>query len=405
MEPTIMRTILAALAIASTAACSLPTVAVDPPSSPSDAPSSSPSAPDAPPPSPKANGPKQPLSGLVDMQYIGWHNTEGTEPTFTMDNVNAFPGVFGGIVVNATWDALQPSQDGALDFSSVDAALAQIRTYNAAHPNAPLGAKLRVYQGTSAPAWAKALAGGAVDIQRNPQGCPSGDCPLTVGRYWSPEFIAAWRAFQDKLAARYDSEPIIRHVAVTSCAPQTDEPFVPTSDATSKANLVAAGYSDAAEQACLAGAIDDYAAWKNTVVDYSFNVFVKVAGGTDATFPVSVMTDCKTRLGDRCVLDNHALVSPLRAADQPIYDAMVSLGGPISFQTEAPKGFGCRWSAVVARGVSIGASSIEVWPAANLQGFDSLAPADVQTLESEIASPIPVPADQAIPATCSGFQP
>jgi hypothetical protein len=43
---------------------------------------------------------KKPLAGLVDMQNIAWHNTEGLEPTLTMDNVNQFPGVFGGVVIS-----------------------------------------------------------------------------------------------------------------------------------------------------------------------------------------------------------------------------------------------------------------------------------------------------------------
>ena len=82
---------------------------------------------------------------------------------------------------------------------------------------------------------------------------------------------------------------------------------------------------------------------------------------------------------------------------------MVTLGGPISFQTEAPRVFGCRWKAVVARGVSLGAGSIEVWPVTP-QGFLTLTLPEMQTLASELVTPIPVPPDQTIPPTCTGFQ-
>jgi hypothetical protein len=360
---------------------------------------------------PADGGVKTPISGLIDMQDISWHDAAGGEPAFTMDNVNLYPGLFGGIVLNATWDTIQSSQTAALDFSAIDDALAQIRAYNGRYPAAPLGVKLRVYQGANAPAWAKAIGGGPVSIMRNPGGCAVGPCPLTVGKYWTTEYIAAWRTFQADLAARYDGEPLIAQVAVTSCASQTDEPFVPTTDAASIAALAAAGYTDDAEQACLRGALDDYAPWKSTLIDYTFNSFgVTVpgdaglgdAGTTDATFASSVMQQCRNRYGDRCVLDNHALGVPVRKADQPVYDEMVMLGGPIDFHTNAPKVYGCLWIETVAQAVAYGARALEVWPAAKFDGFDSLTVANIQQLDGEFVHPVPVPA-QLPTTTCPTF--
>lgn len=335
---------------------------------------------------------KAPLRGLIDMQNISWHNSEGGEPTFTIANVNQFPGVFGGIVVNATWDAIQPSQTGALDFSTIDAALDQVRTYNTSHPTASLGVKLRVYAGANAPAWAKSIDGGPVTIFRNPAGCDgdAGTCALTLGKFWTPDYISAWRNFQAQLAARYDADPLIRHVAVTSCAQQTDEPFVPTVDAVSKSNLTTAGYSDAAQQACLSLAVDDYAAWKLTLVDYTFNVFTPLSGPSDSTFPISVMQQCRTSLGARCVLDNHVLESPLYAPDQPIFTAIASMAGPTNFQTGSPEQMSCQWTATIAQGVALGAVGIEVWPDAKFHGIDSLSSTDVSELASEFTTPIAV---------------
>jgi hypothetical protein len=366
-----------------------------------DAAATPPPATDAGADAPIATTPKAPLAGLVDMQDISWHNTAGAEPSFTMTNISpAFDGIFGGIVINATWDALQTSKDGALDTSTVDAALAQVAAYNAAHPDAPIGTKLRVYGGANAPAWAKSLGGGPIDIQRNPQGCQSGNCPLTIGGMWTPEYIDAWRAFQVKLAAKYDTDPLVRHVTVTSCAQQTDEPFVPTVDAASKANLVTAGYTDAAQKACLLGAAADYAPWKLTNVDFTINSF-----GADATvFPESVMDACRTQFGSRCVLGNHALSTPLRAADQGVYDALATRGGPISFQTEAPQGMGCLWTQTFAQGAALGASSIEIWPKKQLGGFTGLTADNLRSLSSELVTKIavdPNPTPQPLP--CSGF--
>jgi len=349
--------------------------------------------------------PKPPLAGLIDMQDISWHNTADAEPSFTMDNVSPeYDGIFGGIVVNATWDALQPTSGAGLDFSTVDAALAQVEAYNAAHPSTPLGTKLRVYGGANAPTWAKAI-GGPISIQRNPQGCQSGNCPLTIGAIWTPEYIAAWRSFQVALAARYDRNPLVRHVTVTSCGQQTDEPFVPTVDTDSKANLASAGFSDDAQKACLLGAIDDYAPWLFTNVDFTINTFSPTSGKGDATvFPESVMNACRTKFGSRCVLGNHALATPLRAADQGVYDALEAVGGPISFQTEAPQGMACLWTQTIAQGVALGAGSVEIWPKKQLGGFRSLSAANLVQLAAEFATPIAVEPNPTRPALpCAGF--
>jgi hypothetical protein len=346
---------------------------------------------------------KAPVEGLIDMQDIRWHDSEGGEPTFTTANVAMFPGLFGGIVLNATWDAIEPTAGGALDFGTIDAALDQVRQYNAMYPATPLGVKLRVYASSSAPVWAKQIGGGPVSIVRNTAGCPNAVCPLTVGKFWSPDYIHAWQSFQSKLAARYDTEPLIRQVAVTSCTSQTDEPFVPTTDMQSRANLVAAGYTDVAEQSCLSGAVADYAAWKLTLVDFTINTFVKIAGGTDDAFALATMKGCRDALHERCVLGNHALSAPPRASDATMDQAMMGLGGPISFQTQAPAGMGCLWTATIAQGVAYGATSIEVWPEAKYQGFDALTDANVQELASEFSTPIPVPSTPPVPNACPGF--
>jgi hypothetical protein len=385
------------------AACSRPSAAPPPPATATAIADAAPlpaAAPASPASAATVSGAKQPIVGLVDMQDIAWHGADDGKPTFVMAYVKKFPGAFGGIVINATWRDIQPSRNGALVTSDVDAALAEVRTYNAANPSAPLGVKLRVYAGSNAPEWAKHIGGGPVHIERNPKGCPSGSCPLTVGKTWAPEYIREWRAFQAALAARYDDEPLVRQVAVTSCGMQTDEPFVPSIAPASRQALDAAGYTDDAQRACLMGAVEDYAPWRRTIVDYTFNVFSRTRGGPDTEFPVSVMRRCRDALGARCVLDNHALAADLRSADAPIYDAMAALKGPVNFQTEAPRGLGCQWTATIARAVSLGAVSVELWPEERYEGFESFTPEQIQKLASEFASP--VPATTPAPA-CPGF--
>ena len=89
----------------------------------------------------KAPPMKPTIAGFIDMQTIAWHNADAGAPTFTLDNVSQFPGMFGGIVLNATWAELQEQGGGALTTTRIDHALEQVRAYNVANPTAPLGVK------------------------------------------------------------------------------------------------------------------------------------------------------------------------------------------------------------------------------------------------------------------------
>jgi hypothetical protein len=351
--------------------------------------------------------PKTPISGLIDMQDIAWHLTDAGQPTFVIANAQQFPGVLGGIVINATWSNMQPVAGGAVVFSAVDSALADVRSYNASNPSAPLSVKLRIYHGDNAPLWAKQLAGGPISIFRNSGGCDGqvDTCPETIGLLWSAPYIAAWRAFQAQVAAKYDAEPLIHAVAVTSCATQTDEPFVPTVGPVSKANLGSAAipFSDSAEQACLSGAMDDYSAWKNTEIDFTFNTYTKFTGGTDPAFTTQMMMQCRTAVGARCVLDNHALQTPTSTSDAPVYTEMQALGGLVNFQTQSPEAMGCIWPETISQGVQLGARAIEIWPETKYQGFDTLTLAQMQQLAGEFAAPTALPGTPPLPSPCSGF--
>ncbi|HEY5349537.1 MAG TPA: hypothetical protein VIJ64_07385, partial [Candidatus Lustribacter sp.] len=350
--------------------------------------------------------PKIPLRGLIDMQDISWHNTDNAQPAFDISNAQMFPGILGGIVINATWSQMQPTAGGAVNFSATDAALAQIAAYNASNASAPLGVKLRIYGGSNAPPWAKSLGGAPITIYRNPAGCSgqTDSCPLTVGPFWTTQYISDWRAFQAAAAAKYDTNPLIVAVAVTSCAAQTDEPFVTSSGPISKANLGAAGYSDTAEQNCLMNATDDYKAWTNTDIDFTFNSYNKFTGGLDSSFTQSVMTNCRNEAGSRCVLDNHALQTPL-TNDVQVYNDIAAIGGLINFQTQSPAAMGCIWPETITQGLILGARAIEIWPAKNFQGFDTLTVSEMQQLRNQFFQPVaaPTPVPSPLPDPCKGF--
>jgi hypothetical protein len=308
------------------------------------------------------------IAGFIDMQTITWHNTDGGTPSFTLANVEQFPGLFGGIVLNATWAEMQQMPYGFLTTARIDRALRQVQAYNAVHPDAPLGVKLRIFCGNQAPPWAKALDGGPLTIQRNPMGCSSGNCPITIGKVWSAQYIAAWRGFQRSAAARYDWNPLIRSVAITSCTMETDEPFVmPVEQPLPK------GYTDAKDKACLRGAVEDYAAWRGTPIDYTFNVFDQVQkGGVNLNFTLSVMNACRAKLGKQCELGNHAFEAVMPKENTLVVQAISERGPPIHYQTVGPKAPGFDWATTIEAARQYNATAIELWPDKQFGGFTTL---------------------------------
>jgi hypothetical protein len=326
----------------------------------------------------KAPTAKPIIAGFIDMQDISWHNTDHSKPHFTLDNINMFRGLFGGIVFNGTWWEMQPKQgSGHLKTRRLGDALNQVRQYNLAHPDAPLGMKLRIYSGNQAPEWAKELAGGPITIKRNEQGCHQKDCKITIGKVWDPSYIAAWRQFQALLAAKYDSEPLIRSVAITSCAMETDEPFVMPTD-----QRVPKGYTDKAGKACLRGAVDDYAAWQQTPIDYTINPFLPIqeGGAADVKFSKSIMKLCRAELGDRCELGNHSLSNAMMPDDAKVVAAISHWGAPIHYQTEGPGKVGFKWRPIIRAARHYHGTAVELWPEATLGGFTSLSPKKMQKL-------------------------
>lgn len=297
---------------------------------------------------------KAPIRGLVSMgayRFVG----AGGDPVNTLEPLNAKPGIFGGLVVIASWKQLQPTPQSEIgDNNVIDQALAQVRAYNERNPGKPLGVKLRVWGGFEAPDWAKALGGAPIETMYNGK-------PRIVGSFWSPAYRQAWARLQQKVAVRFDKQPLIREVAVTSCMSYTAEPFfVPTDDGVS-APLRAAGFNDAAYRDCLTNALADYAPWTASRLVLSVNPLRTGAGqgNGDPGFAEGVMRNCRQTIGVRCVFDNHNLDTELPGPLYRIYATMKQLGPEIEFQTwrKTPKDF----DGTIQMGVSYGASSIELY--------------------------------------------
>jgi hypothetical protein len=278
-----------------------------------------------------AEGIKGPIRGLVSMgayHFVG----SGGDPVNTLEPLNAKAGIFGGLVVIASWKQLQPTPNSEIgDGNVIDQALAQVRAYNERNPHKPLAVKLRVWGGFEAPDWAKHIGGAPIaTVHKNKH--------RTVGRFWSPAYRHAWAQLQERLAARFDTRPLIKEVAITQCMSYTAEPFfVPIEDTVMK-QLRANGFTDAAYKECLAHSVADYAPWKESRLVLSVNPLRTALGQGpgDPAFTERVMHNCREAIGRRCVFDNHDLDTNLARPLYRIYAYMKQLA-PRSSSRPAPR--------------------------------------------------------------------
>lgn len=346
---------------------------------------------------------KKPLQGLIDLGQVSADNMR--EPPYnTIYFVCRRQSSISGIVVNDTWASLQPGGAGTpIDTQPIDAALQTIAAYNQSQGRS-LGVRLRVWAGIDAPAWAKSIAGAPIvicDANALPTPSPSASfaapaaasptpCPAaaerTIGPFWARRYESAWSNVQHQLAKKYDDDPLVNEVSVSSCSSLTSEPFVQPDDSFSRHNMIAAGYTDARYQTCLTNAIPgDYAiAWHNTIVDYSFNPFRQIdmqPPQTDLAFTEGVMRLCRTTLKVRCALLNEALAkftpppspepsqTPSTAQNYYLmWNYMQSLDGEITFQTASPPNLLAAWGtndggwdAAFGLAHQFGASSVELF--------------------------------------------
>jgi hypothetical protein len=320
---------------------------------------------------------KTPIHGLVTMGRLAFVTTPSLAPDNSLREANAHAGVYAGAVILATWAQLEPAQ-GQYDFSAIETGLASLRAYNARYKATPLAGKLRVFAGPLAPDWAKRLDGGPVGITERGHA-------IELGHFWSPAYGAAWRALQQALAARYDTNPLIQEVAISSCAAASAEPFVIPLTRDNLPALTAAGYTDAAMQQCLMGAIDDYAPWKTTALDYTFNPFRTIASGrprVDPAFADQVMEAFRQRLGARGVIANHGLTPEIAPRAQALIDDMHRLGPPIEFQTLSPN---LDWNAVLHTAEGVGATEMEIWESQDAGGNAPVTLDELRQWRGELA--------------------
>lgn len=304
---------------------------------------------------PASAGMKPAITGLID--------PFGYPPASLVSSrtVSAF-------VVMANWRDLQPLAGGPLVHpNAIDQAIEEARAAGGG-----LAVKIRFFAGVHSPVWALNLDGSPVDFPAT-AAAPGGAVP----RFWTPRFEQAYTDIQAKLAAAYDSVPEVREVTISECMTIFAEPFIRQAEqAANREALLAAGYTDSANQACLRNSIDTHRqVWRHTRSSLAFNPYQEIdADGSWHNNPSttdSLMNYCRQRLGSACVLENNSVrapISKLGTAYGLMYARMRQLGPPITLQTATPSRIGCLLTSECPAGVvgvldwsvSLGATALEL---------------------------------------------
>jgi hypothetical protein len=322
---------------------------------------------------------KKPFHGLLTMGALTPLFTKDGHADNSLKEANAHPGVYSGVLVLVSWDELE-HVEGKLDASRIELGLDAVRAYNKKYPDTPVRAKLRIFSGWNTPDWVIAKSGGAITIDQKGEA-------IAIGHFWTPAYRDAWKQLQTLLAARYDDDPLMGEVAVSSCATVTAEPFVMPLTPDNLPKLHAAGFTDAGFKACLLGAIDDYSSWKHTPIDYTFNPFRDTDKGQaipDPAFPIQVMEAFRKRYGSRAVLANHGLQPTVIERQAGVYAELKKLGDPIEFQTISPS---VEWDGSVANGLAFHATEIEIWNTKDVHGPAPVTYDQLKKWAAEMRSP------------------
>jgi hypothetical protein len=306
---------------------------------------------------------KMPLRGLIDMGVQTAYSLDIPFPTVDTGAITPDAGAFGGIVINEGWAQVEPSPAHER-WRDLDASLAAVASWNTAHPSTPVGVKLRIFGGNTAPEWAKFRGGAPLTIVTK-------GISKTFGRWWTQSYAHAWSSFQHALAARYDRNPLVRAVSVSSCATLTGEPFVMNLTKPAIQTMQAAGWTPQAQQRCLQGAVADYAGWVHTPITFAFNPYRTVVNGVataDPSVTTDIMRTCarsRDHGGPECVLGNNALSDMAATGRSAVVYAEID-----ALWQATPAHVGVTFQTVSAEvdcgGIALAidhhATSVELWP-------------------------------------------
>ena len=235
--------------------------------------------------------------------------TDSSKPTDWAESVD-------GIVVQLEWSELQPdaplnsNQKAVLDSSWIDDAIDEVETWNDVDGNNQLGIKLRIFAGIYTPQWVKDEAGSStLDFKRSNF---DGDYP----HFWKTKFKTRYKELHQLLAAKYDSEPLIKEIAISACMIKNADMHRARSEYLNINILVDAGLTWRKDRTCQNWQINAVAGkWDTTWVSVArphFRQFKKMETPpkkSDWPLNTSVMKETveTCRKAETCVSGNNSL--------------------------------------------------------------------------------------------------
>ena len=264
----------------------------------------------------------------------------------------------GGWVVNVTWAQLQPASGTAIASDNpIDQAMARIHSTQA---YSGMHLRIRIFAGIDSPGWVDAMSGGSVYVYNSAAG-QGGQVP----RFWTSPVEQAYAHLQVLLAAEYDTNAAIEDVTTSACMTVFAEPLIrEVTDPTSVANLLAAGYTEAADQTCQEDAIAAQAAWTHTHSSIALNPYQAISSSgkssVDEAFTQTLMAYCHSTLGQRCTLGNNSIrTASMGTQYEQMYSAMKGTGPTLYFQTAQAKLVG-NLQSTVGWAIAEGANDVEL---------------------------------------------
>lgn len=249
---------------------------------------------------------------------------------------------------NITWASLQPTRLGPIDEDVIGDLIAAGDSFRA-----------RIFVGPDAPSWLKSEVGTVSTYTAQDLSIP----PQNVVRYWEPAVLTYYEDFMTKLAALYDG--VIPLIFEAMCMAVYAEPCLKQfNNATNRSVWAAAGYTNAKDLTAFNAALDIMASvWHQTRVGIAYNGYqlLSSSGGVSTSLAQTraLMERHRQLFGERAVIQNNSIRSSYIANPGALYDHMLEMGPPLSFQTARPSAVG-DLPATVQWAVDMGAHAVEL---------------------------------------------
>ncbi|HQT38899.1 MAG TPA: hypothetical protein PK231_05695 [Acidocella sp.] len=302
------------------------------------------------PPVPTPAAAKKFIGGCVAMESMSYEEHTQMAGAITLAQFQATRG-FNGSTINVGWDDLHKAE-GVFDFSMIDAGLSVAAAFKC-----PV--EIRIGAGQHVPGFVKNACGPfQVPAQHGPE-------TLTFCNFWSGGYYRAQlQALQAALAAKYDSNPLVRVIWCMTGSCWSDE-IMNTGDAPPSRSLLAAqGATDALLQANVLNLFADMAAWKNTPIGITVEAMFSVDDPTAAAntaFPLQVAALAIATYGrSKCVLANMAVGPNYSGPMAPNAAVAKQLPGLGAYTACQPNHWGADVSAQAAYAASLGYNEFQV---------------------------------------------